>query len=68
MNPAATSEAISVKILVYGAGPLGSLLAAKLQEGGNTVSLLARGRRLADLREHGLVLVDILSQANKLGK
>jgi len=47
-----------VKILVYGAGPLGSLFAARLQEGGNDVSLLARGQRLADLREYGIVLVD----------
>jgi ketopantoate reductase len=47
-----------MKILVYGAGPLGSLFAARLCEGGNEVSLLARGQRLADLREHGIVLVD----------
>jgi ketopantoate reductase len=48
-----------VKILIYGAGPLGSLFAARLQEGGNDVSLLARGQRLDDLREHGVVLVDV---------
>jgi len=52
----------SVKILVYGAGPLGSLFAARLQEGGNDVSLLARGQRLADLREHGLVVIDVLTE------
>ena len=50
------------KILVYGAGPLGSLFAARLQQGGNDVSILARGRRLAELREHGIVLVDVLTQ------
>lgn len=49
------------KILVYGAGPLGSLFAARLQQGGNEVSLLARGQRLAELREHGIVLVDVLT-------
>ena len=48
-----------MKILVYGAGPLGSLFAARLQEGGNDVSLLARGQRLADLREYGIVLEDV---------
>jgi 2-dehydropantoate 2-reductase len=48
-----------MKILVYGAGPLGSLFAARLQEGGNDVSLLARGQCLDDLREHGIVLVDV---------
>jgi 2-dehydropantoate 2-reductase len=49
---------MTVKILVYGTGPLGSLFAARLQEGGNDVSILARGQRLADLREHGIVLAD----------
>jgi 2-dehydropantoate 2-reductase len=46
-------------VLVYGAGPLGSLFAARLQQGGNHVSLLARGQRLADLCEHGIVLEDV---------
>jgi 2-dehydropantoate 2-reductase len=50
---------MKTRILVYGAGPLGSLFAARLQEGGNDVSILARGQRLADLREHGIVLVDV---------
>ncbi len=50
------------KILVYGAGPLGSLLAARLQQGGNEVSILARGQRLAELREHGIVLVNEQTQ------
>jgi ketopantoate reductase len=48
----------SAKILVYGAGPLGSLFAARLQQGGNAVSILARGQRLTELREHGIVVVD----------
>lgn len=47
-----------MKILVFGAGPLGSLFAAWLHEAGHTVSLLARGQRLADLKEFGIVLVD----------
>ncbi|MBN1220691.1 MAG: ketopantoate reductase family protein [Anaerolineae bacterium] len=51
------------KILVYGAGPLGSLFAARLQEGGNDVSILARGQRLNDLRQHGVVLVDAQTKA-----
>jgi len=50
------------KILVYGAGPLGSLFAARLQEGGNKVSLLARGQKLANLREHGVVLRDFYTK------
>jgi len=51
-----------VKILIYGAGPLGSLFAARLHEGGNDVSLLARGKRLDDLREHGIVLKDFYTK------
>jgi len=52
---------MSAKVLIYGAGPLGTLFAAWLQQGGNNVSFLARGRRLADLKEHGVVLRDTLS-------
>jgi 2-dehydropantoate 2-reductase len=48
-----------MRILVYGTGPLGSLFAAKLQQGGHDVSILARGQRLADLREYGIVLTDV---------
>ncbi len=47
-----------MKILVFGAGVLGSLFAARLQETGHDVTLLARGQRLADLREHGIILED----------
>ncbi len=46
------------RILVYGAGPLGSVFAARLQQGDNEVSILARGQRLAEVRHHGIVLVD----------
>ena len=49
---------IPKKILVYGAGPLGSLFAVRLAQAGHAVSLLSRGQRLADLRQHGLVLED----------
>jgi len=45
-----------MKILVYGAGNMGSLYAALLQESGQEVSVLARGTRLTDLRDHGIRL------------
>jgi ketopantoate reductase len=41
---------------------LGSLFAARLHQGGNDVSILARGPRLDELREHGIVLLDVLTQ------
>jgi 2-dehydropantoate 2-reductase len=47
-----------MKILVYGAGNIGSLYAALLEESGQEVSVLARGKRLADIRDHGLQLED----------
>jgi 2-dehydropantoate 2-reductase len=50
-----------MNILVYGAGVLGSLYAARLQEAGQHVSLLARGQRLEEIREHGIVLENVLS-------
>lgn len=45
-----------MKILVFGAGVLGSLYAARLAEAGEDVTVLARGERLAQLEQHGIVL------------
>jgi 2-dehydropantoate 2-reductase len=42
--------------LVYGAGVLGSLYAARLHASGEDVTVLARGSRLAELRESGILL------------
>lgn len=47
-----------MKLLVYGAGVCGSLLAAHLHEAGRDVALLARGPRLASLRQHGVQLAE----------
>jgi 2-dehydropantoate 2-reductase len=48
----------SKKILVYGAGALGSLFAARLHQAGHHVSLLSRGQRLAELQQYGIVLIN----------
>lgn len=45
-----------MKILVFGAGPLGSLMAVRLHEAGYDVLVLARGNRLTELEEHGIVI------------
>jgi 2-dehydropantoate 2-reductase len=50
-----------MKILVYGAGNMGSLYAALLSESGQDVSILARGQRLARIREHGIELENIVT-------
>lgn len=46
------------RILVYGAGVIGSLFAGKLSQAGYEVTLLARGGRLAELRDQGLRLME----------
>ena len=45
-----------MKILIYGAGAIGSIYAARLHRPDYEISILARGERLADLRQHGLIL------------
>lgn len=57
-----------LKILFYGAGVLGSLYAARLKEIGHNVTVLARGKRLAEIREHGIVLEDSLTGERKTTK
>jgi len=47
-----------MRILVYGAGVLGSLYAARLHDADQDVTILARGERLAAIREHGIVIRD----------
>jgi 2-dehydropantoate 2-reductase len=48
-----------MKILVYGAGVQGSVYAARLKQAGNTVSILARGPRVEQIRTHGIVLREL---------
>ncbi|SHN26234.1 ketopantoate reductase family protein [Gracilibacillus kekensis] len=45
-----------MKVLVYGAGVLGSQLAYSLVRGGNDVSILARGKRYQQLEDDGIVI------------
>jgi 2-dehydropantoate 2-reductase len=50
-----------MKILVYGAGVLGSLYAARLKESGHDVTVLARGRRFDEINAQGIVLEHALN-------
>jgi 2-dehydropantoate 2-reductase len=50
-----------MNVLVYGAGVVGSQYAAGLRRAGHEVSILARGKRLADLEQHGIVLESMAS-------
>jgi 2-dehydropantoate 2-reductase len=51
-----------MKILVFGAGVIGTLYAALLQQGGHQVTVLARGDRLSTIRGQGLVIEDICTK------
>jgi 2-dehydropantoate 2-reductase len=55
-----------VRVLIIGAGVIGSFNAARLADGGVDVTLLARGRRLADLREHGIVLENAFNRRQSI--
>lgn len=46
----------SKKILIYGAGVIGSTFGGRLALAGHQVTLLARNKRLAELQEKGLLL------------
>jgi 2-dehydropantoate 2-reductase len=45
-----------MKVLVYGAGVIGSYLCHVLCEAGNDVTLLARGLRKTELDQKGLII------------
>src|SRR5580704_16541432 len=47
-----------MRIVVVGAGVIGSTYGGRLARSGHDVTLVARGQRLADLQAHGLVLED----------
>ncbi len=50
-----------MRVLVYGAGNIGCLYAARLARSGEEVSVLARGARLESLRARGIELEDSLT-------
>jgi 2-dehydropantoate 2-reductase len=50
-----------MKILVYGAGVIGSIYAARLHEAGCDVTLLARAKRYEDLKQNGIIIKDELT-------
>ncbi len=47
-----------MRILIYGAGVIGSIFAGKLALSGNDVTVLARGRRYEEIENSGIVLVN----------
>ncbi|BCN30902.1 ketopantoate reductase family protein [Anaeromicropila herbilytica] len=47
-----------MKILIYGAGVIGSIFAGKLAQAKNDVTVLARGKRLEEIKKDGIVLTN----------
>jgi len=50
-----------MRILVFGAGVLGSYYATKLYQAGMDVTILARGEKYQNIKEQGIVLEDYFS-------
>lgn len=57
-----------MKILVYGAGVLGSYAAYELKMAGHEVTILARGKRYEELKEKGLVIRHYLQRKTTVDK
>ncbi|NCB25513.1 MAG: ketopantoate reductase family protein [Bacteroidia bacterium] len=45
-----------MRILIYGAGVIGSIFAGRLVASGQDITVLARGKRLSELSQNGIVL------------
>jgi 2-dehydropantoate 2-reductase len=51
-----------LNVLVFGAGVIGTVYASKLRQAGHSVTVLARGARLDDIRRHGLVVETVVDR------
>ncbi len=47
-----------MRTLIFGSGVLGSYYGARLAASGHDVTMLARGNRLREIEEHGVVVID----------
>lgn len=52
---------MNTRILIYGAGAIGSIFAGKLKKYGNDVTILARRNRYKEIIDNGLVLRNALT-------
>lgn len=57
-----------MKFLIYGAGAIGSIFAGKLAMSGYNITMLARGKRLTELKENGVVLVNPSHNREEIAK
>ncbi len=54
-----TEEDVAIKIVILGAGALGSILGGHLARAGEEVTIIARGPRAAYIQHHGLTLTGL---------
>lgn len=57
-----------MKILVFGAGVIGTIIAAKLHKAGVDTTLLARGKRFESLQQNGVVVNDVMGKTRSVSK
>ena len=57
-----------MRILIYGAGVIGSFYASKLLTAGYDVTILARGKRKEDIEKHGIVIDHFLQKEQTVTK
>lgn len=57
-----TKQKAQLKILIFGAGTIGSYYTYKLSKADIDVTLLARGKRYTYLKKHGVELIDELTK------
>lgn len=56
-----------MKILIYGAGVIGSIYASRLYESGCDVTLLARGEHYENLKQNGVIIREGFTACKTLG-
>src|SRR5439155_8916023 len=54
-----TEEDVAIKIVILGAGALGSILGGHLARAGEEVTIIARGQRAAYIQQHGITLTGL---------
>ncbi|HPL95091.1 MAG TPA: 2-dehydropantoate 2-reductase N-terminal domain-containing protein [Paludibacteraceae bacterium] len=55
-------EYVGTKILIYGAGTIGSIFAGKLAKYENDITILARGSRYDEITSNGIILCNALTK------
>lgn len=52
---------VVTRVLIYGSGAIGSIFGGKLAISGVDVTMLARGNRLKELKENGVIIENVIS-------